>query len=288
LEGRGEALLLINMIDDATSRWFAQFVLHDSTLENMNHLERYLKQFGRPLAYYTDRASLFQTAEKTRRDGSRCGKSREELPPTQIGRALQELGIPWIAAYSPQAKGRVERGFLTAQDRLVKGLRVAGVTSLRGANHYLETKFLPWVNSTLAVAPAHPDNAHRALEKQHDLDAILSHVEQRRVNADYTFSLEAKTYRILRQDICVGLRGAYIRVEQRRDGSVAACFAGRYLRIERCESRPKVTAALVKPTPPKAPPKPLQKSKWNQQFDLKKGPTVWQAAQASGHRREES
>ena len=104
LEGRGEAILLINMIDDATSRWFARFVRSDSTVENMNHLERYLKKHGRPLGYYTDKASLFQTAEKTKRDGSRKGKKQEELPPTQIGRALLELGIPWIPAHSPQAK----------------------------------------------------------------------------------------------------------------------------------------------------------------------------------------
>jgi len=286
LEGRGEEILLINMIDDATSRWFARFVSSDSTVENMNHLERYLKEHGRPLAYYTDKASIFQTAEKTKRDGSRLGKSREELPPTQIGRALQELGIPWIPAHSPQAKGRVERSFLTAQDRLVKGLRVAGVTTLEGANHYLETEFLPWVNSTIAVVPANPDDAHRPLEKQHDLAAILSHVEKRRVNADYTFALEAKTYRILRQDICTGLRGAYIRVEQRRDGSVAACFNGRYLRVERCEQQPKV--APPKPVQKKAPRPSTQKSTWNQNFDLRNGPKVWQAAQASGARREES
>src|SRR5207237_7799148 len=159
LEGRGEEILLINMIDDATSRWLARFVISDSTVENMNLLERYIKKHGRPLAYYTDKASIFQTAEKTKRGASRLGKSREELPPTQIGRALQELGIPWIAAHSPQAKGRVERGFLTAQDRLVKGLRVAEVTTLEGANHYLETEFLPWVNSTIAVVPANPDDA---------------------------------------------------------------------------------------------------------------------------------
>src|SRR3954467_15375983 len=127
LEGRADEILLINMIDDATSRWNARFVASDSTLENMNHLERYVKKYGRPLGYYTDKASLFQTAVKTKRDGSRKGKDREELPPTQIGRALEELGIPWIAAHSPQAKGRVERSFQTAQDRLVKGMRVAGV-----------------------------------------------------------------------------------------------------------------------------------------------------------------
>jgi hypothetical protein len=104
LEGRGEEILLINMIDDATSRWFARFVASDSTVENMNLLERYLKKHKRPLAFYTDKAAIFQTAEKTKRDGSGLGKSREELPPTQIGRALQELAIPWIAAHSPQAK----------------------------------------------------------------------------------------------------------------------------------------------------------------------------------------
>jgi biotin operon repressor len=285
LEGRGDEILLINMIDDATSRWFARFVASDSTVENMNLLERYTKKYGRPLGYYTDKASIFQTAEKTKRDGSRLGKSREELPPTQIGRALQELAIPWIAAHSPQAKGRVERGFLTAQDRLVKGLRVAGVTTLEGANHYLETEFLPWVNATLAVVPANPDDAHRPLEKHHDLAAILSHVEKRRVNADYTFPLGAKTYRIARQDISAGLRGAYIRVEQRRDGSVAASFGGRYLRVERCEQRPKVTT--LRPAQRSAPRKPVQKSTWNQNFDLKKGPKAWQAAQGSGARREE-
>ena len=73
-------------------------------MENMNHLEQYLKKYRRPLAYYPDKAAIFQTAEKTKRDGSRLGKSREALPPTQIGRALQELGIPWISAHSPQAK----------------------------------------------------------------------------------------------------------------------------------------------------------------------------------------
>ena len=284
LEGRGEEILLINMIDDATSQWFARFVSSDSTVENMNHLERYLKKHGRPLAYYTDKASIFQTAEKTKRDGSRLGKSREELPPTQIGRALQELGIPWIAAHSPQAKGRVERSFLTAQDRLVKGLRVAGVSTLEGANHYLETEFLPWVNTTIAVVAANPDDAHRPLEKQHDLAAILSHVEKRRVNADYTFPLDAKTYRILRQDICTGLRGAYIRVEQRRDGSVAACFNGRYLRVERCEQQPKVKSAKPVKAKPRA--KPGPPSPWNRNFDLRKGPKIWQAAESSGRRLE--
>jgi hypothetical protein len=127
-------------------------------------LESYLKKQGRPLGFYTDKASLFQTAEKRKRDEPGVEKDAVEMPPTQIGRALRELAIPWIPAHSPQAKGRVERGFLTAQDRLVNGMRVAGVATLEQANRYLETEFLPWVNATLAVEPASADDAHRPLE----------------------------------------------------------------------------------------------------------------------------
>src|SRR5580704_9454614 len=125
LEGRGEKLYLIAMIDDATSRLFARFVRHDSTEENMRLLWSYVERFGRPLAFYTDKASLFHSTPKTHRKQTELNRDeREPLPPTQIGRALRELDITWIAAHSPQAKGRVERNFGTAQDRLVKGLRV--------------------------------------------------------------------------------------------------------------------------------------------------------------------
>jgi transposase len=280
LEGRGEEMLLINMIDDATSQWLARFVASDSTVENMNLLERYLKEKGRPLAFYTDKASLFQTAVKTKRDEVKAGKDREaEMPPTQIGRALKELGITWIAAHSPQAKGRVERGFLTAQDRLVKGLRVAGATTLDEANHYLETEFLPWVNQTLAVVAASPDDAHRRLEKHHDLAAILSHVETRQVHHNYTLQWDSTLYLIAQKDICAGLRNAVVRTEKRRDGSRAVRFQDCYLSISECEQRPKV---VVKPAKPKSPAKPTQASQWNKNFDLKAAPKIWQAAQGSG------
>jgi biotin operon repressor len=286
LEGRGEEILLINMIDDATGRWLARFVSSDSTVENMNLLERYVKEHGRPLAYYTDKAALFQTAVKTKRDESRAGKDRTELPPTQIARALQELGISWIPAHSPQAKGRVERGFLTAQDRLVKEMRVAEVRTLEQANHYLEAEFLPWVNSHLVVAPADADDAHRPLEKQHDLAAILSHVESRQVDNNYTIQLDTKIYQIARKDVCTGLRKADVRVEKRRDGSVAVRFRDRYLSVTQCAQRPKVTPAQPAETKPKA--KPVKRSEWNKSFDLKKAPKIWQAARGSGAKPEES
>ena len=187
LEGRGEKLYLIAMIDDATSRLWARFVRHDSTEENMKLLWSYVEKFGRPLSVYTDKASLFQTAQKSRRDEPGVDKDEVEMPPTQIGRALRELGIVWIAAHSPQAKGRVERNFGTAQDRLVKGMRVAGVKTIEQANEYLTQDYLAWWEREMTVEAANPDDAHRPLEKSHNLAASLSHVETRQVRNDYTF-----------------------------------------------------------------------------------------------------
>jgi hypothetical protein len=161
LEGRGEQIYLISMIDDATSRLFARFVRHDSSVENMRLLWAYVERFGRPLAFYTDKAGMFQVAVKTKRQEQREGRDRPEMPPTQIARALREMGIVWIPAHSPQAKGRVERQFLTAQDRLVKGMWVAGVRTMEAANAYLEKEYLPWWNQTVTVPPADAADAGR-------------------------------------------------------------------------------------------------------------------------------
>jgi transposase len=280
LEGRGPKLYLISMIakqsstgrpetmiDDATSRMVARFVEHDSTEENMRLLATYVEGKGRPLSFYTDKAALFTTAPKTKR-GELAGKDRAELPPTQIGRALKELDIEWIAAHSPQAKGRVERGFGTAQDRLVKGLRVAQAKTIEEANAYLETEFLPWWNSTLTVLPAAADNAHRPLGKQHSLTASLSHVETRQVANDYTFRFDNKLYQITRADLGAGLRGGTVRVERRLDGTVWVRFRERYLAITECAPRPKAPPA--KPAPPRPRKTPQRKSDWMKNFRLSK------------------
>ncbi len=239
---REEKLYLIAMIDDATSRLFARFVRHDSTEENMKLLWSYLEKYGRPVSFYTDKASLFQTAEKRRRDEPGVDKDPVEMPPTQIGRALQELGIAWIPAHSPQAKGRVERNFGTAQDRLVKGMRVAGVTTLEQANQYLTNDYLVWWERELTVEAANPDDAHRRLEKSHNLAASLSHVETRKVRNDYTFPWDGKLYEIERQAVVSGLRGANVRVEQRLDGSLAARYGERYLPMRECDLADKTKA----------------------------------------------
>jgi len=285
LEGRGEKLYLIAMIDDATSRLFARFVRHDSTEENMRLLWSYLEKFGRPVSFYTDKASHFQTAEKRKRDEPGVEKDAVEMPPTQIGRALRELGITWIAAHSPQAKGRVERNFGTAQDRLVKGMRVAGVKTLEQANQYLSNDYLVWWQRELTVEAANADDAHRPLEKSQNLAASLSYVEHRQVRPDYTVRWEGKLYQIQREAVTTGLRGAKVRVEKRLDGSLVVRHGERYLPVEKCAAadRPKATR------PVKAAKKKQRASRrgsdWDKNFDLKKAPPLWQAERSSGYRR---
>jgi hypothetical protein len=253
----------------------------------MKLLWSYLERFGRPLGFYTDKASLFQTAEKRKRDEPGVDKDRVEMPPTQIGRALKELGVTWIAAHSPQAKGRVERNFGTAQDRLVKGLRVAGVKTIEQANQYLEQDYLVWWERELTVEAANPDDAHRKLDKGHNLAASLSHVETRQVRPDYTLRWEGKFYQIERQAAVSGLRGTNVRVELRLDGSLAVRHGERYLPVKECAVADQPKAA----SPAKAAKKTHRTggrgSEWNKNFDLKNAPKIWQAAQQSGHRRGE-
>jgi DNA-binding Lrp family transcriptional regulator len=273
LEGRGERVYLISMIDDATSRLYARFVTSDSTAENMRVLAGYLKQQGRPLAFYTDKAALFQTAQKHSRDEPGVEKDPADLPPTQIGRALQELSIVWIPAHSPQAKGRVELGFSTAQDRLVKGLRVAGVSSLKQANAYLEQEFLPWWNRTLIVEPNNECNAHGPLTQEHDLAAILSHVEERQISNGYTVQYCGQAYQISRNQVRTGMRGSKLRVERRLDGSIAMRLHGEYLHMEVCEPQ-----RTIKPkAPAKLRSSGARKSRWMQGFFERPGLPIGKA-----------
>jgi len=287
LEGRGERLYLIHMIDDATSELLARFVPSDSTEQNMRLLQTWLERHGRPQSFYTDKASLFHNTPKVLRNQKELHRDeRDPLPPTQIGRALRELNIVWIAAHSPQAKGRVERSFGTAQDRLVKGLRVAGARTLEEANRYLESEFLPWWNQHLVVAPASAVEAHRPLTPDWDLAAVLSIVETRQVNNDYTIQFQGQLYRIGSTSIIAGLRGGVVRVEKRLDGQICVRFRERYLEVTTIERR----AAPVKPAPSNRPrtgkrpsPSPAMRAVMHNLL-RKPGMPVWAAGKIDGGR----
>jgi transposase len=235
LEGRGEKLYLIAMIDDATSQLSARFVRHDSSEENLQQLRHYIEQQGRPVSVYTDKASLFQIAPRAIHHRE---APAEQL--SQIGRALKELNIEWIAAHSPQAKGRIERAFQTAQDRLVKGLRQVGANDLDTANTYLQQVYLPLWNRRFQRQPQLGGDAHRALLPGTNLDSVLSIRESRTVSPDYTVRWEGAIYRVNREQIARGMRGARVAVERRLDGSRWMHWRNRMVALERCETRPHV------------------------------------------------
>jgi hypothetical protein len=271
LEGRGAVRYLVRMIDDATSWSWGRFVESDATPHNMGVLWEYLEKNGRMVDVYTDRDSMFTVPS---RKGESKDKQREADRLTQLGRALRELGIGSILAYSPQAKGRIERSFLTAQDRLVKHLRLAKVATLKDANAFLESEYWPEWNAHFARPVADFPNQHRALSPQLDLAAVLCHVEERVIGNDYTFSFAGRRYQIERAAVQAGMRRQRLRVELRLDGELKARYQGSYVEIGECGTR----AISV---PPKAS-KPVRKdhnaggkSGWMDGFFDRPSPPLW-------------
>jgi hypothetical protein len=179
------------------------------------------------------KASLFQIAPRAIHH-----RDAPEQPLTQIGRALQELSIEWIAAHSPQAKGRIERAFQTAQDRLVKGLRQVGAKDLETANQYLQQIYLPLWNRRFRRPARLAGDAHRALLPGTNLDSVLSLRESRTVSQDHTVRWHGVIYRVEREQIAAVMRGARVQLERRLDGSTWMHWRKRMLALEACEARP--------------------------------------------------
>src|SRR3954454_1295000 len=273
LEGRGPVRYLVRMIDDATSWSWGRFVESDATPQNMGVLWEYLEKNGRMVDVYTDRASMFTVQP---RPGESKEHQREADRLTQLGRAMRELGIGSILAYSPQAKGRIERSFLTAQDRLVKHLRLAKVSSLPDANTFLETEYWPEWNAHFARPIADFPNQHRALSPQLDLAAVLCHVEERVIGNDYTFSFAGRRYQIERAAVQAGMRRQKVRVELRLDGELKARYQGSYVEIGECCIR----ATPVQPKISKSVRKDHNaggRSSWMQGFFDRPSPPLWKS-----------
>jgi transposase len=281
LEGRGEPVrYLVRMIDDATSRSAGSFVQHDGTRENMGVLWRYVERQGRMVDVYTDRAAMFMVTPRAKESA----QQREESDRlTQIGRGLRELGIGWIPAYSPQAKGRVERSFGTDQDRLVKHLRLAKVKTMQDANKYLEQEYWPEWNERFARPLEGVTDMHRALTPQIDLASALSHVEQRVISNDYTFSFAGRRYQLARQQVKAGMRGKSLRIELHLSGALRARFEGQYVELSECG----VKAPAAVKTAGKAVPKDHNRggrSEWMNGFFERPGPELWQAVRTANER----
>ena len=234
-EGRGPKCWLIAFVDDATSRLlWAEFCDAEDTMTLMRLAQTYLRRYGRPLALYVDKDSIY----KTTRDADRDEQLRDEQPMTQFTRAMSELGIDVICANSPQAKGRVERGFKTHQDRLVKELRLAGISSIAEANKFLHEVYIPAHNARFAEPPAVKADAHRPLLRGQILERILCLREKRVVGSDYTLRWGPGYLQLLENQATAIKAGDELEVEVRLDGTVHVRFDDVYANYKTIAKKP--------------------------------------------------
>ena len=209
-EGRGPRAVLMVMIDDATNRTAARFYPAEDTRAAFEVFGRYCDRYGLPQALYADLDSIYRVNAPT---------APAPPPLTQFGRAMQRLGVRIVPAYSPQAKGRVERRHGVFQDRLVKELRLAGINTLAPANRYLEETFLPDLNARFTVAAAAATDLHRKLPRKHlRLEEVLCWEEQRVVARDWTVSWLGRFWQIDNRHAALSLVGRRVVVRTLLDG----------------------------------------------------------------------
>lgn len=234
-EGRGPRCVLVIYIDDASSRiLYGEFVHVEDTFTLMRTTKTYLKRWGRPTAFYVDKDGIY----KVNRQATVEEELRDKEPISQFTRAMGELGIEMLFADSPQAKGRVERGFGTHQDRLVKELRLAGISTIEEANRFLHEIYIPKHNRLFAVEPADPVDVHKPLLVNHDLDAILSFKTDRQVQNDFTVRYKSRFFQIEPTQTVRVYRKAQLSVQKRLDGSIHLVFRGQCLKFHEITHRP--------------------------------------------------
>lgn len=234
-EGRGPKCVLILYIDDATSRiLYAEFVRSEDTINLLRTTKAYLLKHGRPNTFYVDKDSIYVI----NRQATIEEELRDSAPLTQFTRAMGELGIHVLPAHSPQAKGRVERSFGTHQDRLVKELRLAGISGIAAANRFLWEVYIPRHNARFEKAPTSKKDAHRRLLASHDLDTILSFRSARVVMNDWTIRYQNSFFQLLREQSVRIRSKCKVTVEIRLDGSLHLIFKGNDLNYKRLPKRP--------------------------------------------------
>ncbi|WP_442504561.1 ISNCY family transposase [Marinivivus vitaminiproducens] len=217
-EDRADPCTLLVFIDDATGRLMQlRFVRSESAFTYFDILQGYLDAHGLPVAFYSDKHSVFRVA---RQDGP-GGQGM-----TQFGRALAELNIEILCANSSEAKGRVERVNRTLQDRLVKELRLAGISDMEAGNAYL-AGFIDRFNTRFSIAPAVATNAHRPLNLTPDrLRLILCRREQRYVGRQLALSYERKRIILQPNDVTARLEGKHVDIYAFADGRIDVRWRG--------------------------------------------------------------
>jgi transposase len=236
--GQGHQDCLMNMVDDATGHTWGGLFEEETTEAAMRLLWRWIEQYGIPRALYTDHKNVYLTDREPTVEESLAG----QRPRTAFGQVCEKLGIEIIGANSPQAKGRVERSHGVYQDRLVKELKLAGITTRDHANAYLEQTFLRTLNAKFAKEPISSVDAHRPLSEGMKLEELFVWEERRQVGKDWTVRYQNRRLQILRQNPLPPAR-SHVTVQQRLDRSLHLYYRDAEVRYEELE-------AAMKPTPP--------------------------------------
>jgi len=226
-EGRAPTCTLIVFIDDASGRLMElRFVPAETTEAYMTCLRHYLERYGRPVALYSDKHSIFRVNIEDAKSGKQF---------TQFSRALKSLDIDCIHANTPQAKGRVERANQTLQDRLVKDMRLACISSMEEGNAFLQA-WMEKYNRKFAVQPASNEDAHRpVLHNEQELDLIFSIHSQRKLSKNLTLQYNNVLYQIKTRAIGYAMRGATVTVCENFQGKVSILYNGQLLQWEQFE-----------------------------------------------------
>jgi transposase len=222
LEDRGPKMDLMGHVDDATGRVYGHFYEYEGTFSAMDSLRRYMIKYGIPLSMYIDRHSTYKTSRQPNLEEELKG----EYAKTQFARVLSELGTKYIPARSPQAKGRVERLFQTFQDRLIKEMRLAKISSMKEANVFLET-YLPKYNARFAKKPLKRGDLHRPIPENINLDEIFCIKEYRSISNGYTIQWKNRIFLI--KEPSITMRKQRVCVMEHFDGKITLKLKDKYI-----------------------------------------------------------
>jgi len=265
LETRGPRGCLIHMVDDATSTGLATFTLEETTWGVADTLRAWVEKYGIPRALYVDWKTVYlvQPSERQKQEGI--------VPISQVGRMCAKLGIEMIGANSPQAKGRVERGHGTHQDRLIKKMRLKNIVTYEKANAFLAGSYLQQHNSKYAVTAREKADFHLAVAAGLDLNQVFCLEEERKVSNDWVVQYGKRWLQIEaeRQKVTVGA-GNTVVVREHRDGTLTLLLGGTVLLWHELIARPKAVEPIKKRRIVKRP-KPAAEHPWRKQVQAAHG-----------------
>jgi len=227
-EGRRDRCCLITLIDDATKTRMSQFFEEETMFGAMSVLKMWIETYGIPESLYCDKKNAFVLTREPTDSELLAGITQ---PKSHFGRACDKLGVHVIAANSPQAKGRVERNHGVDQDRLVKELRLAGISTIEEANIFLLETYLPYMNNKFCLLPKNADDAH-VKPGMAALDDILCMEHERKVSKDYIVRFECRLFQILPEAKLKPRPGDVVLVRVKLDSSICILWKNKVLLVK--------------------------------------------------------